>query len=736
MERVCPIFITALLINIACASQTNNRLDSLTILLMRTNNELEKADIYIGISNYYWSDEPSKCKKNASKALKIGKKFNSHKTLFNAYKNLGAASAFEGKYRDALNYDLLSLQQAVILKDDKQICNISINLGNDYTSLGKYDSASNYFNLGIKLANRFGMKQELCDLYLNMGNNQYYNSKPSESEIYFEKGLKLAIELKDENKAAMFYNNIASIRLYRGISDSIVIGYVTQAIRINEKNGNRLQVADCYTTMASAYSLQGNNDKTLYYLKLAYETFRSTHNEVKAIPTLCSLADLYRELNLLDSAAKYAEASIKLGESSGYLHGLASAYSVKGFILSSKGDFDAAEKNLRKAYNEFSEIGAAEGVLFSGNQLATTLTKQKKYAESIQISRKVFDLAKELSNYQALKNISLNLANIFNALKDYKQAFHYLMIASKASDTLNNIHNKMLLEEMEAKYETEKKDNEIKILNLTKTQQAQTITDQRNRQKRILLFYSLIAFFLIISGLLLFWGIVNRKRKEQVVLNLRVQESELKALRSQINPHFIFNCVQTIERLLNDSRINESKNCLNQFSNLTRFVLENSKKREISLEEELETLKLYMELEKMRFRNPFDYIIYVEPEIMLQTTLIPPLILQPFIENAIKHGFRDESRPGTLKIAICKEDNLLICTIEDNGVGRKHSMSIKPVSGFKKESIGLKITEERLNLICETRKQKAFFRIEDLVDISDNPLGTRVLVFLPYEQSI
>ncbi len=441
-------------------------------------------------------------------------------------------------------------------------------------------------------------------------------------------------------------------------------------------------------------------------------------------------------MNILDSAARYADIAIKLGEKSGYLHGLASAYSVKGFILSSKGDFNAAEKSLRKAYVEFSEIGAAEGILFAGNQLATTLAKQMKYAESIQISRKVFDLAKELSNYQALKNISLNLANVFDSIHDYEQAFNYLQIASKASDTMNNIHNKKLLEEMEAKYETEKKNNEIKLLNLTKTQQAQTITDQRNRQKRILLFYSLIAFFLIISGLLLFWGIVNRKRKEQVVLSWRVQESEMKALRSQMNPHFIFNSVQTIERLLSDTRINESKLCLNQFSNLTRLILENSKKREISLEEELETLKLYMELEKMRFRNPFDYIIHIEPEIMIQNTLIPPLILQPFVENAIKHGFCDESRPGILKIAIRREENLLICTIEDNGIGRKQSMSITPASGFKKESIGLKITEERLNLISEARKQKAFFRIEDLIDISDNPLGTRVLVFLPYEQSI
>jgi tetratricopeptide (TPR) repeat protein len=732
MKRAFILSVVFLIINIICNARESNKIDSLVILLNNASNELLKANIYIEISNCYWSDDPDLCKENAAKALDIGKRLNARKVLFNAYKNIGAASAFSGKYRDALNFDLMSFQEAVRLRSDSLLCNISVNIGNDYTTLGKYDSANIYFDLGIKLASRLNLKRELCDLYLNKGNNQYYNSKLAESEACFGKGLSIALVLKDEDKIVMFYNNIASIRLYRGISDSIVISYIKQAIQINEKNGNNRQLADCYTTMASAYSLQGNNDKTLYYLKLAYERFRISHDEVSAIPTLCSLADLYREMNLLDSADLYADRSIKLGEGSGYLHGLASAYSVKGFILSNKGEFKSAEKILRKAFNEFIEINAAEGILFSGNQLAVALAKQGKYTESTNVSRKVFELAKQLSNYQALKNISLNLANVYSMTGDYKQAFNYLQIASMASDTINNAYNKKLLEEMEAKYKTEKKDNEIQILNLTKKQQAQTINEQRKRQH----LYGVIISILVLLSVLLFWGIANRRRKEQLALNLKVHESELKALRSQMNPHFIFNSVQTIERLLNESRISDSKLCLDRFSNLTRTVLENSNKREISLKEELDTLKLYIELEKLRFSNPFEYDIRVEEGIDPETTLIPPLILQPFVENALKHGFRDETKRGMLSITIIKENDFLRCTVEDNGVGRKHSMSIKPVSGFKKESLGLKITEERLNLISESRKQRAYFKIEDLLDKSDNPLGTRVLVFLPYEQSI
>ena len=143
-----------------------------------------------------------------------------------------------------------------------------------------------------------------------------------------------------------------------------------------------------------------------------------------------------------------------------------------------------------------------------------------------------------------------------------------------------------------------------------------------------------------------------------------------------------------------------------------------------------------MDLENMRFTNPFQYSFVIEPGVYPETTLVPPLILQPFVENSIKHGFRDPEKSGHIKIEIQNENEFLVCTVEDNGVGRPDNNHIKAFSGFKKESLGIKLTEERLEVISKTKKTKSHLLIDDLVDAYNKPAGTRVKIVLPYELSV
>ena len=173
-------------------------------------------------------------------------------------------------------------------------------------------------------------------------------------------------------------------------------------------------------------------------------------------------------------------------------------------------------------------------------------------------------------------------------------------------------------------------------------------------------FSILIAIVVLgIFSILFFLIFRNKQNYEQVILRQRAAESALEvsenymnALPSQMNSHFIFNCVDTVERLLRDLKIEEAKICLVKFSNLIRTVLENSKKREISLAEEIEVLRLYMDIENLRFEDPFCYDVDIEPDIDATTTLIAPLILQPFVENSIKHGFLNSVKSGHLTIKI------------------------------------------------------------------------------------
>jgi LytS/YehU family sensor histidine kinase len=324
-----------------------------------------------------------------------------------------------------------------------------------------------------------------------------------------------------------------------------------------------------------------------------------------------------------------------------------------------------------------------------------------------------------------LKANSRDKVEIYCAINKPDSVLRYFNRYILFSDSINRVQNSKAIAEMQTKYETEKKDKEILTLNLDAQKKKNTVWAVSS--------VSVLLFVVSLSGFVVYR---TRKKREHAVLLQTISETDIKALRAQMNPHFIFNCIHTIDRLLDDLKIQESKDCLIKFATLTRSVLENSNKREIQLAEELHVLSSYMDLENTRLANPFVYLIETAPGLNSEVTLIPPLILQPFVENAIKHGFETISRTGEIKIGIRKENEWLICTIEDNGSGRNPVKVNKPRAAFKKESMGIKLSEDRLRLLGEMKNTRSYFTIEDLMDINNKPTGTRVKMHLPFEQSI
>lgn len=248
-------------------------------------------------------------------------------------------------------------------------------------------------------------------------------------------------------------------------------------------------------------------------------------------------------------------------------------------------------------------------------------------------------------------------------------------------------------------------------------------------------FITLIVILLVGAIILIVRSIIlNIKTKEsdKVKLEKLISDFQLKAIQAQMNPHFIFNAINSIQNYVLNKKEDEAYDYLAKFSKLVRMVLNNSREKELSLQTEIETLNLYIELEQLRFDNTFDYRLNVSEELNLYEIEIPTMILQPYVENAIWHGLMNlkEERKGELKIDIRSRDNLLLISIEDNGVGRARS------SQFKKESIhhsvGMQLIEERLKLInklWETNNVKV--EIHDLHHTNGEACGTRVELFLP-----
>jgi sensor histidine kinase YesM len=166
------------------------------------------------------------------------------------------------------------------------------------------------------------------------------------------------------------------------------------------------------------------------------------------------------------------------------------------------------------------------------------------------------------------------------------------------------------------------------------------------------------------------------------------------------------------------------------------LVLNNSKKPFISLEDELETLRLYLDMEKLRFKNSFDYNFTYNNSVDIDNIFIPPLLLQPFAENAIWHGLMHKQGKGFLNFEFCVEEKFLKCIITDNGVGREQAELLKNKSAEKQRSMGLKITTERLSLLNNNSNQQTFFTIEDLTNENGNAIGTRVHLKIYYKEIV
>lgn len=240
--------------------------------------------------------------------------------------------------------------------------------------------------------------------------------------------------------------------------------------------------------------------------------------------------------------------------------------------------------------------------------------------------------------------------------------------------------------------------------------------------------FSLIVFVIIRQVI----KRIKRKEEEKTRINKQLAEFQLTALQAQMNPHFIFNAINSIQTYILENEAQVAYDYLAKFSRLVRLVLNNAKEKSLTLEKELEVLNTYIELEQMRFENKFEFELILDDKLDTYTIQVPPMLLQPYIENAIWHGLMPlkKLRKGKLKLEIKVADNLLQITIEDNGIGRERSIEIKKTKEHK--SIGMELTQERMDVLSNMPEYRnAKILVSDLHNENGEASGTRIEIFLP-----
>ncbi|MEM7040719.1 MAG: histidine kinase, partial [Bacteroidota bacterium] len=246
-------------------------------------------------------------------------------------------------------------------------------------------------------------------------------------------------------------------------------------------------------------------------------------------------------------------------------------------------------------------------------------------------------------------------------------------------------------------------------------------------------YLGLVLVSLLIVGLLIRQRINKIRTEARLKAEYEKQLVEIQsaALRAQMNPHFLFNCLNSINRFVTRNEPLMASEYLGDFASLIRRILNNSAENLISLAEELETIRLYIGMEQLRFEDKFEYVETLHPDVEVDFVRVPPMIFQPFLENAIWHGLMHKEGKGTLQLRIVQDENYLTCVIEDDGIGREKAAQMKRKSATNYRSMGMQITEDRLNNLKKRADIDSVIEILDLSSDLGEVRGTRVTITVP-----
>ncbi|MBN1416956.1 MAG: tetratricopeptide repeat protein [Bacteroidales bacterium] len=478
---------------------------------------------------------------------------------------------------------------------------------------------------------------------------------------------------------ALFYGFIGEIHVKIGNFNDAIKNY-TRALAFAEKDDNKFYYAGYLNDLAKLYIEVKEYDKALEYCSQAIETNKKIDNQLGIGINYQILGEIYARKDKIENAEIYLDKGLELIESEEDLPSKANALFSKIRIQLKTKQFTQAQNNL----DECLDIAHSTGNL-------ATLKDYHYYQFQLDSSR----------------------GNIENAFKNFMN-YHNLNVA------LFDIQKNKRIAELQMVYESQKKEKELELL--SKENEVQRI--KINKSRNIIYFIvGLFSLILIIGYLLMQFQKLRIKHK--------VVELKQKNLNQQMNPHFVYNCLNSIQSYIFHNDIHRSVDYLSKFAKLMRKILQSSQNEYMSIHDETELLTLYLELESMRFKGKFDYTIRVDDKIDPYDYKIPTLLVQPFVENSLWHGIQNKTGKGHIDIEFRLNNDLLFCSIEDDGIGRGNAALIKNEYQKNHHSLGTHITQDRMRLLRELYGKKLDIKYIDLTNRFNTPAGTRVEINLP-----
>lgn len=570
------------------------------------------------------------------------------------------------------------------------------NLGWLAAEQGQFDRADSLLNIALERFRRMGDPVYTSVVLSNLGWLAEKRGDSVRSVDLFQQALRLSEQAKDTASSSILLYSLGVA--YRKISEyEESISYLQRSLAFERMLGRKGKEANCAVGLANTYKAQGDTGSARRAYEQALVLFQSLNDHQGWGIVEENLGDLDAEKSPRGALARYAEA---LDQYRIIKSAIDKAYVLQriGTVQVNLGELQGAENNLK---------------------------------EGLALSRGAGDPQLEIDYELALGRLYAKQGDGDAAITHFER--HVFL-----KDSLQGADTQRELARLSTAFETERKEKDNVILRAVNNEQA---TRLRNSQVRLLASIIVAGLVLIAALLLLRNFLLKRKHaaaleelNERLALsNAEITEMngllEMKLLRSQMNPHFIYNGLSSAAQMTQAGKSAEALAYLQGFARLLRMVLDHSVNDTVTVEQELDFLRQYLNLESYRL-NGLHFIVTADPELIDDLRAIPALIVQPFVENAVWHGLANKAGERSLTVHFGMVNDTIRCTITDNGIGREKAAWYQQEAGSGHVSVGMQLTSERLKLLSRRLGEKGAIRVDDLSDDLGAPTGTRVTVEL------
>lgn len=706
------------------SAQPNFRIDSLTAALPSMPEDSHKIDVLLELARLHRYDQKETSLRYLDRADALSQAISQPTGRLKSLLSRGNLHRHHLELDAAMACYTQALQLSDSIGDWRGKASACNNLAVILHDRGDAPAAKKHYREALALYERLNLPQKKAGTEISMASLLSDIGEYQAAQALLQSAAPTFLEAGDTLSSVKALVRIGNIFQHRAETDT-ALSYYFEALALSESADLLEGIVANYNNIATIYITGKLYDKAMHYLQQAKEKLTGTqlHNDMAII--LFNIGKVNHRKEEWQAAEENYRASLGLRRKVEHMGGVVESLIGIGEMALEQEQMEEAEAHFREALSLGKSVQDPRKTANAHFGLGKVHLSRRQFSAAIGQFESGLRLSDRFGNpfelqtaHQSLYEAYKQSGNPKRALANYERYIHL-------RDSLYNMEHLLNLVEIEDKFQEEKSAREKLELAL-ENEKARNLVREQKEYVQFLTFGIIGSiFFLLLLAILLYLWLRNRR----LGMAARLRDLRHQALTAQMNPHFVFNAMNSIQRFILKNEQDAAYHYLEKFAALIRIIFENSKSSSIRLFDELRMLQLYVDLENLRFDEEFAFVQDISPEIDTSDLRIPPMLLQPLFENAIWHGLMPKKNGGILRLEVREEGDAVHFSVEDNGVGR---LAARQNERLNHNSTGTASIQQRLRLLNGKLAREDDFQIHDLVSKDGKAKGTRVEFRLRY----